>query len=323
MKRIVTFDLLKGLAMYLVVFTHFLQYVTRQTFDNILFQIVYVFHMPLFIILSGYLFCKKLSGPLLQIVSSQFTHLILPSIVLGGVIRLLSVGYIDIEYVVNLPLILWFLSTLFISSVAYAIMYRFTKNLILSTVILSVATLCIPSGLYFLKFTMPFLGIGLILSDMNFIERINFSVNYLLLALVGLICLYLAFWDTKYYVYITPPPFIMSGDIVKWIAYFMRIAFGTVITIYLMVLFKQFYYRGMVTNFIVRCSYNSLYLYIIHFVLLTSIGDMVAINLGSEYLSDVVAFAGALILTIAMNVAIHFLKRNKYTKALVLADFKD
>lgn len=83
-ERIIAFDMLKGLAMFLVILTHILQYIAKQTFDNTLFQIVYVFHMPLFIVVSGYLFRNKLNRPLRYIVFSQFIHLILPSIVLGG-----------------------------------------------------------------------------------------------------------------------------------------------------------------------------------------------------------------------------------------------
>lgn len=82
--RILSFDLLKGISMYLVIFTHCLQYIAAQTFENTLFQVVYVFHMPLFIIVSGYLFRKKIDRPLHSTIVNLFVRLIIPSIVLVG-----------------------------------------------------------------------------------------------------------------------------------------------------------------------------------------------------------------------------------------------
>lgn len=202
-------------------------------------------------------------------------------------------------------------------------MYKVVRNFYLLTILLSIATLCIPEGTYFLKFFMPFFGIGLILSDKNLIDRINITVQKLIFAFIGIMILYVLFWNATYYVYITPPPFILSVEMEKWIAYFMRIVFGVAITLYLMTLFKKIKGNGLIIKFVIRCSYNSLYLYIIHFVLLTSIGDKVVLNLESEILADISALAGALFLTIIMNIFICLMKRSKYTKTLILADFKD
>lgn len=324
MERIIAFDILKGLAMYLVILTHFLQYVVGHTFDNTLFLIVYVFHMPLFMIISGYLFRNKIGSPLQGLMLNQFRHLVLPMLITGAVIHLLSAGYIDIRYILNLPKDLWFLTSLFVCSVAYAVAYKITKRIVLTTVILSLAVLCIPSGFYYIKFFMPFFGVGLILSDKKFLHEVKApTAKWLILAFVGLIALYILIWEPTYYVYITPPPFILSGDIEKWVAHIMRLIFGTLITLYLMLLFKGRNKSEAATKFVVKCSYNSLYLYIFHYVLLTSIGHKIAINLDSELLADAVSIICTLIFTFLMNVAIDFMRRNKYTKSLVLADFKD
>lgn len=56
-------DILRGVALILMVFGHCLQYgngtefiENSRFFDNWLFQLIYSFHMPLFMLLSGYLF---------------------------------------------------------------------------------------------------------------------------------------------------------------------------------------------------------------------------------------------------------------------------
>lgn len=323
MNRIVSFDILKGMSMYLVIFGHCLQYITYQTFENTLFQIVYVFHMPLFMIISGYLFHKKINEPLKKIVFNQFMHLIVPSVILGGIIHLISVGYINITDIIKLPLQLWFLSTLFICSVSYAVMYRVSKRIEIIIIVLSLAALCIPIGAYYIKFFMPFFGIGILLSTYNYHSRINLGNKVLIILLVGIVVLYALLWNPSYYVYITPPPYILSGDSEKWIAYFMRLVFGTLITIYLMALFKKQKGNSMVTKMLIRFSYNSLYLYIIHFILLISISDRIRLDINSELLSDLIMLIVATILTVILNLIIDLLRKNKYTKALILADFKE
>lgn len=51
-----TIDGLRGIAIMLVVIGHVIQYVfSPNTFDdNLLFRVIYSFHMPLFMFISGY-----------------------------------------------------------------------------------------------------------------------------------------------------------------------------------------------------------------------------------------------------------------------------
>jgi fucose 4-O-acetylase-like acetyltransferase len=53
-ERIVYIDRLKGVAILLVVIGHFIQYNTIESKDNFLFNLIYSFHMPLFMLVSGY-----------------------------------------------------------------------------------------------------------------------------------------------------------------------------------------------------------------------------------------------------------------------------
>ena len=56
MRRDKRIDALRGLLMILVVLGHVIQYVYEpKDFDNnILFRVIYSFHMPLFMCVSGY-----------------------------------------------------------------------------------------------------------------------------------------------------------------------------------------------------------------------------------------------------------------------------
>lgn len=53
--RIAYIDHLRGIAILLVVVGHFIQYNTIESKDNVLFSIIYSFHMPLFMFISGYI----------------------------------------------------------------------------------------------------------------------------------------------------------------------------------------------------------------------------------------------------------------------------
>ncbi|PWJ60383.1 fucose 4-O-acetylase-like acetyltransferase [Dyadobacter jejuensis] len=52
--RIEYIDNLKGLAILMVVVGHFIQYNSAEGKDNVIFSIIYSFHMPLFMFISGY-----------------------------------------------------------------------------------------------------------------------------------------------------------------------------------------------------------------------------------------------------------------------------
>lgn len=61
-KRINELDRIKGIAIVLVVVGHILAFVNgrfQYAFSNIIFQYIYIFHMPLFFWVSGYLFSDK------------------------------------------------------------------------------------------------------------------------------------------------------------------------------------------------------------------------------------------------------------------------
>ena len=68
-KRNIYIDFVKGIAIVLVVLGHCIQYGSghvylfeEEFFNNSLYKLIYSFHMPLFILISGFLFaysCEK------------------------------------------------------------------------------------------------------------------------------------------------------------------------------------------------------------------------------------------------------------------------
>lgn len=58
-ERILWLDNLKGVLIFLVVLGHCLQFTSQNPDSDLLFNFIYLFHMPLFMFLSGYA-CFKL-----------------------------------------------------------------------------------------------------------------------------------------------------------------------------------------------------------------------------------------------------------------------
>lgn len=87
MERKVFIDYAKGLAILLVVIGHLLQYNLVGTSAKDLFDIIYSFHMPLFMFLSGYVASltidKQLADKIL-FVKKKAGSLVVPFMFMGG-----------------------------------------------------------------------------------------------------------------------------------------------------------------------------------------------------------------------------------------------
>lgn len=83
-KRNVLVDVLKAYAIFLVVLGHVIQTFCPEWNSNSLEVAIVMFHMPLFITISGYFFVKsaeKCSG--WQLVKKRFVQLMFPSLTMG------------------------------------------------------------------------------------------------------------------------------------------------------------------------------------------------------------------------------------------------
>lgn len=119
MERLDFIDYAKGIAILLVVIGHLLQYNLVGTTAKELFDIIYSFHMPLFMFLSGYVASLTIDKQLVDkglFVKKKAVSLLIPFVFMGGV-DLLLYKHLSIKFVVDLLQNpdngLWFLIVLF------------------------------------------------------------------------------------------------------------------------------------------------------------------------------------------------------------------
>lgn len=121
-KRVELFDLLKGWAIFLVIYGHIIYLYDTNSSQNPMLMFIYMFHMPLFIAISGYFIHPSQDRHTLKDwAKKKFLTILLPSITYGVVISMkIGAGMVvrhDIDcriLIKNFIHGLWFLPVLFI-----------------------------------------------------------------------------------------------------------------------------------------------------------------------------------------------------------------
>jgi len=172
-ERNLLLDYLKGLAIFLVIWGHCLQFATTSTFDffsNQAFVIIYSFHMPLFMVISGYLFFltqknKSFTG----IAWSKTQQILIPLLIWGGVMLLIPhvrailqgrlSGIITApQYIESITGGFWFLWCSYVCALLNAFVNKFVKDQLWAYVLITTVILLLPNdyNFYFVKFTLPY-----------------------------------------------------------------------------------------------------------------------------------------------------------------------
>ena len=85
MTRNISLDILKGMAIYAVVIGHCDIFLNLPSISvdkyGSLYDFIYSFHMPLFMLISGYLSMSIERKTVVEVICSKFKRLIIPSII--------------------------------------------------------------------------------------------------------------------------------------------------------------------------------------------------------------------------------------------------
>lgn len=238
-KKNSTIDIVKGIAIILVVFGHLLQYSIKPSgadfFENLVFKIIYSFHMPLFIFVSGYLLAFSLKRRnIYDTFKSRIRSLIVPYVawvLIDIIVYLLKIiienQQLSIIELIKLPIRMliispniWFLFTLFALSCVLLISIKLEKWIgKISYVVIFLLVVIFPSSsrcdIYFIKWFYLFFMVGYFANRFN-IARMSIIQSKLLknimfsVALVLFIFL-ISIWTRNDYIYNNRMKFISSN----------------------------------------------------------------------------------------------------------------
>ena len=197
-------DNLKGILILLVILGHSIQYrIGESCFDNMLWNIIYSFHMPCFFALSG-LFARKVWGGYLSYIWRRVRQLLIPMILWQFIYNCSSGFSVDIwdlfSYLdCGTYWFLWTLFFVFLIWIASSFLSKIAKVPFILTNLFFIATLfCImvvlnyrEHGFQYIAFYYPFYVIG------YYIPRLlnrNLSV-YLLLSVAALWFIGSLYWN--------------------------------------------------------------------------------------------------------------------------------
>ena len=204
-------DFLRGIAIFLVLLGHSIQWTDPEWQHNLLFEGIYSFHMPLFMFVSGYFLRKNLQAvPFWEWQKQKARQLFLPSVINSIVFSLLIYfticqGWSDLKPIWYHEA-LWYLNTLF-AFVVVARIIAICRNSSVRVLLWIVFYGCTfflnfyPIGMY-LKFMLPFFLLGI-----SYRKLTNFkpSLQYYILVPGTLLAVWVfPMWNFSHSIYMLP-----------------------------------------------------------------------------------------------------------------------
>lgn len=285
MKRSEFLDFAKGSLIVLVCVGHALQFLVYQNqgfWGDPLFKSIYMFHMPLFMAISGYVSFRGVAAtPLSRLLGSKATTYLIPifmwallsQLVLAGLYGGRSWVSFPKDVVVEAVRSLWFIWALFGSLVLVGISNLFGR---LSPVasILSFVLLCMvpdKGNLHLLKYTYPYFLLGYYAARGGW--KADSWQRKLLVGLAGVgsvLCYVL--WTENTYIYVTGMALVPEnfGNIA------LRYVAGMVVSCFALGLFYYAYTQCMpaLRKAVIVLGKDSLYIYIISGYAFTSLLEL-------------------------------------------------
>lgn len=217
-KRNFFIDIIKGVSIFLMLWGHCIQVCVAKSdidfFENVVFKTIYSFHMPLFMLISGYLFFfsfekRNMKELLIHRTQSLLQPIFLCSIfnffVTTALFSLVSGNFGDIlngKWIQELSS-LWFLWSILAAAFVTTIICKKIKNVFIQILLFFV---CIPIVAVFPNaglniFMYPYFIIGFYFAKYkDKLPKCVYNIKYLSLILFPLLMCY---YDKKHFIYTT------------------------------------------------------------------------------------------------------------------------
>jgi len=341
-KRDLTLDLAKGILIVLVVLGHSIQFslgtvwtLSNQFYYDIVFKTIYSFHMPLFMLISGYLFYNSNKKDFKTLLPSKLKAIGIPMLSFILLCKLPSYAVLamggDIveiirEFVMTIfcGMTMWFLMSLLLSMTIIAILTRVVKGRgcqYLGMLLLIVGSMFIPDTILLNvhKFMFPFFCIGYIIRQSN-IDIYVYSKNKIAMGILTILSVAAICWFNRdTYIYTTG--FCIMGDYANQLFIDCK---RMIIALIVSYTFMQYMHilsvsnRTAITSKFVRFGQISLFIYGFNVFFDTAYAKvlfLMSINFQFNYIIPVV-------FTLCFIVISHYLykllEKNKITRAAFL-----
>lgn len=214
-KRIPYLDFLKFFAIASVLLGHSVEQITGNDFwDNPIWSFIYIYHMPLFMVLCGYFFGSSLRLNFGELFRKKFVQLVIPS-VSAFIIMYVFVAlthYNPCPELINFSWLgffntVWFLKCVFFCYLIGFLAMKLFRVLWLAALVSVVVVNIVPYGdLVNVNFMLPMFWLGYILKEQQ--DFVNKFRKPLLIGSFILFILLFPFWSGRLTVYMVPIQFV-------------------------------------------------------------------------------------------------------------------
>ena len=335
MNRIVELDNLKAFAIFCVVLGHTIQHFDRTGTMDEVYSVIYSFHMPLFMTISGFFISKLFTMRIDKVIIRKSRQLLLPVLTFSILAYLLSIltpinligSHTYIEYVFGGNM--WFLKYLFACIIFACVSKLIFRNTLLAALLPAIVMLSVSRvGLVRIY---PFLWFGFCLHHYKCLidkhAKTLLGVSFIVFVVL------LLFWKMEYhypnYRWIT----IKHGVTFDWFSLYVvvyRLLIGATGSLFFIILFKQISLMSKESN----CSFQivnkiassigkrTLGIYCLQIYLLEDIADYFP-ALPFDGIALVVCVLAIAVIELLLCASITaLLEKNKYTALFFLGQKK-
>ena len=217
-KRYLLIDIVKGFSIFLMLWGHCIQYCCANSsvdfFENYVFKCIYSFHMPLFMLVSGYLFFYSFSKRNLKDLLIHRTQSLLQPIVFCSIFNYLMTTVLlrlikgdftavfDGKWIFSLSS-LWFLWSVLAASLVTTIVCKKCNHLIgqITLLVAAIPIIAMFPNMTLNLYMYPYFILGFYFSKYrDTLPKTIHNLKYVSLILFPIL---LAFYDKKHYIYTT------------------------------------------------------------------------------------------------------------------------
>lgn len=288
-KRIEYIDFIKGFCIFIVVWGHSIQNMGdgNEFWTNPVHEFICSFHMPIFMLVSGFFFSNSIRKPLSQNISRRFKQLIVPCFGWSLVLVAINIGYMLSNGM--LPSLIgtlksifletftrfWFLRSVFICFTIAIISIKIFKKDTAAFIISFLLFLALPDNgrLHLDKFMYPFFWMGYFVH--KHIDTIIRNRTKLVISSLIIFVVLLFFYKKDAYIYVTGMSFYdyLEGQFVFY-PLFERISIicyryliGIVGCLSIFLLLQSIYRPGVRSRIIEKTGTYTLGIYTIHIMI--------------------------------------------------------